>query len=78
MAKSIELLGTIRSSQKWNQFLEEVQLQWPILKFDLSAVRNVNELKSVLGLVTELSKERTDREVQQMVTRFEEKVRRAA
>jgi hypothetical protein len=78
MSKDIELLGTVRSSQKWQQFLEEVGQQWPILRSDLATVRNVSELKAVLGRATELSRERAEREVQLMLARFDEKVNRAA
>ena len=65
------------TSKKWRQFVEDVQLRWPLLDCG-DSIKTTNEIIDRLSQTAGLSRSRSQREVKAMIELFEEKLRRAA
>jgi hypothetical protein len=66
------------TSKKWRQFVEDVRLRWPLLNTEDKHIKTASDLVDRLSQSAGLSRGRIQREVQEMIELFEEKVRRAA
>lgn len=63
---------------KWRQFLSEARARWHFLNADDESMQSTDEIAHSLSEDGSLSLNRSQREVQEMMELFEEKVRRAA
>jgi len=71
-------MNSTTPSPKWRQFLEEAQLQWPLLDLQNRCVENPNELAALLSQIGGICQCRSEREVREMIDHFELRIRRAA
>jgi hypothetical protein len=66
------------SPHKWRQFIEEVELRWQLEPGSLQQVTSANEIVTALHAGTGVSRDRADRDIQETMREFQDKVRRAA
>jgi hypothetical protein len=71
------VMDTPLNSKKWRQFVEDVHLRWPLLDRG-DSMETANEIVDRLSRTAGLSRSRSQREVNEMIRLFEEKLRRAA